>query len=295
MRGFTVCGDKMNLAADFTRMTKVELSEKAGCNTTDEVILAQVRDSIRRGLPQVFPYPTNSEVALLVCGGPSLATTEKELRDAVWRGGKIVACNGAYQWCIDHNLKPSAAVVLDAREFNARFIETPVERCKYLLASQCHPKMFDLCRDREAFIWHTCTGGQPELDVLNEFYFERCFPVVLGVTVGIRAISLIRMLGFTSIETFGLDSCWMSDRHHSYGQAENDRDGRVAVWLRPKGYDGLARRFECSPWHIRQAKDFMTLIRDRGHLFQLNVHGEGLLAAIVRTGAQIQLESEGVT
>jgi hypothetical protein len=280
----------MNGVIDFAQLKQVEFSEKANCNTTDEVILAQVAQNIRRGLPQIHPHPINPHTALLVCGGPSLRDTEAELVEAHWRGGKIIACNGSYQWCIERNLKPSAAVMLDAREFNSRFIETPVFGCKYLLAAQCHPRAFDLCRDRETILWHVCTAGQAELDLINAYYFERCFPVVLGVTVGIRAIQLLRMLGFTSIEIFGLDSCWLEGHHHGYEQPENNRDGRRRVWLRPKGHDAKAQRFECAPWHVKQADDFMKLIRDRGNMFQLNVHGKGLLAAILRTGAEIQAE-----
>ena len=277
-------------AVDFSQMKRVEFADDGKCNTTDEIIMAQVAQNIRRGLPQVQPHPPNSYTALLVCGGPSLEATADELREAQWRGGKIVATNGSYRWCIERNLKPSAFAMLDAREFNSRFIEEPVPGCKYLLASQCHPRTFDLCQDRETVIWHCCTAGEPELALLNAYYFERCFPVALGVTIGIRAIWLLRLLGFTSIEIFGLDSCWLEGRHHSYAQPENDRDGRRVIWLRPEGRDDKAQRFECATWHVRQARDFMKLITDRGDMFRLNVHGNGLLAAILRTGAEIQLE-----
>lgn len=273
------------------KTVKIELATDGGCNTPDDVILDQVRENIRRGLPQVFPHQPNPLTAILVCGGPSLAETEKELVKAVWEGGKVVAVNGAYQWCIDHNIKPSAAVMLDAREFNARFIEEPVDGCKYLLASQCHAKTFDLCHDRETVIWHACSGGEPEVELLKEYYFGEVYPVTLGTTVGIRAISLMRMLGFTNFEIFGLDSCWLDKKHHAYEQAENNRDGSFPVWLKPDDRIDLVQRFICAPWHIKQSEDFQNLIRERGNLFQLNVHGPGLLASILRTGAKIQIES----
>ncbi len=287
----------MNLEAEKVR--KIEFSKESGCNTTDAVILEHVRQNIRRGLPQVQPHVPNPAMALLVCGGPSLAMTEKELVEAYWAGGKVIACNGAYQWCIDRNIKPSAAVMLDARDFNARFIKTPVEGCKYLLASQCHPSTFDMCRDRIVHIWHACTAGEPELDVLKEYYFEpkvtpesglrRTFPVQLGTTVGVRAISLLRMLGFQNMEIFGLDSCWLGDEHHAYEQVEN-KDLKIGVWLRPKGRDDKAQRFLCAPWHMKQYEDFLGLVKARGNLFQLNVHGPGLIATALRTGAELQLE-----
>lgn len=281
----------MNAHVNLSGVRKLEFSPESGCNTTDEVIMAQVAANIRRGLPQAQPHEPNPATAILVCGGPSLKTTEKELVEAYWAGGKIVAVNGAYQWCIDHNLKPSAALMLDARESNARFFKTEVPGCKYLLASQCHPSVFEHCKDRETVIWHACSAGEPELALLNEFYFERTYPVTIGTTVGVRAITLLRMLGFRRIDIFGLDSCWLDGEHHSYAQPENARDGRLSVWLRPEGRDDLAKRFECAPWHCKQAEDFMTLVRERGDHFELNVRGPGLIAEMLRTGAQIQMEN----
>src|SRR5262245_30895591 len=103
----------MNVPAfDIEKVLPVTFDNAEGCNTEDDVLLKQVHANIRRGLPQLQPHNINPHNALLVCGGPSLAMTEHELRDAVWAGGKIVAANGAYQWCIDHNFKPSAAIMM---------------------------------------------------------------------------------------------------------------------------------------------------------------------------------------
>lgn len=277
----------MNQALDPSKLKPIVFDPASGCNTPDDVLLAQVAENIRRQLPQAKPHAPNSETVALVCGGPSLASTEKELVEAAWAGAKVVCVNGSYAWCIERNIKPSAFVMLDARAFNARFPAEPVAGCRYLLASQCHPATFDLCRDRDVTVWHACSAGQAELDLLKAFYFGRCFPVTLGTTVAIRAISLLRMLGFQSFDIFGLDSCWMNDRHHAYGQSENDDERRSWVWLRPEGRDDLAEGFTCSVWHMKQFEDFQQLIRQRGNSFRLNVRGNGLIAAMMRIGAQL--------
>jgi hypothetical protein len=256
-----------------------------GCNESDQVILDQVAFNIRRQLPQLYPHQPNKDRLALVCGGPSLAKTEKELVELVWSGVKVVAVNGAYQWCIDRNIKPSAMVMLDARAFNARFVKTAVEGCKYLLAAQCHPDAFDICQDRDVTIWHCCSAGQAEVDLLTAYYFKRCNPLTLGTTVAIRAIQVMRLLGFQSFDIFGLDSCWMDDAHHSYEQSENDHDRRLITWLRPEGREDLWCSFTCAPWMMRQAADFQKLIGEQGNNFRLNVHGDGLIAAILRISA----------
>ena len=176
---------------------------------------------------------------------------------------------------------------LDAREFNARFLETPVPGCKYLLASQCHATAFDLCIEREVLIWHACSAGQPELDMLKEFYLDKFYVVTSGTTVAIRAISLMRMLGFQSFDIFGLDSCLMDGAHHAYEQKENDKYAKLPVWVRPQGRDDLAQRFICSPWMMKQSQDWMDLIRDKGDTFRVNVRGDGLIATIMRIAAKL--------
>lgn len=272
----------------------IKLAEDGLANTSDDTIIERVRENIRRPLPQCAAYGKNPNIALLVCGGPSLKDTEKELAEAWWGGGKVIAVNGAYQWCIDHNIMPSAAIMLDSREFNSRFFETPIKGCKYLLASQCHPKTFDICEGREVYIWHAIGSGlDKEVEMLRDYYFGQFHPVTLGTTVGVRAISLLRMLGFPMIDIWGLDSCWLAGNNHAYPQPENDNDQIVPVWLNPDPNDSSkAIRFVCSPWHIKQMETFKELLKERGDLFQLSVRGDGLIATMMRTGAELQTELE---
>ena len=281
-----------NEVMDLSKVKKIELD--GSCNTSDEVILEQVNHNIRLGLRQVKPHDVNSDMTILVCGGPSLEMTKESLIRAHWAGGKIVCVNGTYNWCIENNLRPSAMILLDARETSARFVEKEVFGCRYLLASQCHPKAFEFCKDRDTLIWHACSGGDKEFEILKEYYFGYTYPVTIGTTVGVRSISLLRMLGFNKILIFGLDSCWLDDKGHSYPQEENDKDEntKIPVWIRPEGRDDKAQRFICSPWMIKQAEDFLELIKARGNLFELSVYGPGLIASMLRTGAEIQTETQ---
>lgn len=277
----------MNKSFDPANLYPVTFSPDIGCNVSDDRLLQQVAANIRRMLPQAKPHSPNEETVALVCGGPSLIKHEKDLVECYWKGAKVVCLNNTYQWCVDRNIKPSAMIMLDARAFNARFLNTPVAGCKYLLAAQCHPDAFELCADREVILWHACSAGQTELDILKEYYLDNLFVVTGGTTVAIRAISLLRMLGFQTFDIFGLDSCWMDDVHHAYPQTENDVDVRIPVWLRPKGRDDLSQKFICSPWMMKQAEDFMQLIHDRGNTFRLNVRGDGLISAIMRIAAEL--------
>lgn len=271
------------------KVAEIAFHPESRVNIPDEVILDQVATNIRRGLPQARPYDINPHSCVIVAGGPSLNIVEKELVETIWRtNAKVVAVNGAYQWCIDHNIRPGAFICMDGRQFNSRFALTPVQDCQYLLSSQCHPDIFEICRGRKVTIWHSLSAGEKELALLDAYYRKIHFPVTLGTTVTLRAISLMRMLGFFSMDIFGLDSCYLEGEHHAFTQAENDAENIMPVWIRPKkGRDDLARRFICSTWQAKQCEDFLELIRDRGNLFRLNVHGDGAIATMIRIGAEL--------
>jgi len=127
------------------------------------------------------------------------------------------------------------------------------------------------------------------------------FPIGLGTTITIKAIQLMRMLGFQSFDIFGFDSCWIKSpwytatgygeyQHHAYDQKENDNDKRLRVVLKPEGRDDMTREFICAPWMMRQSMDFQKLIHDHGNDFRLNVRGDGLIATILKFSAELGSE-----
>lgn len=134
--------------------------EEGRVNVTDEVILANVASSIRRGHPQVRPQKPSHDRIALVGGGPSLNDTVDELKDLLQEGAKLVTVNGAYQWCLERNLTPQTQIVMDARASNARFLDPALPRCNYLLASQCAPESWDRVEGRpNVWIFHAAAGS----------------------------------------------------------------------------------------------------------------------------------------
>jgi 2-polyprenyl-3-methyl-5-hydroxy-6-metoxy-1,4-benzoquinol methylase len=189
-------------------------------NTENEQIKKNVAHNIKQGFLQVEPHPTNDIEVMIVGGGPSLPQHIEKIKELRHNGVKLITINNAYKWCLDNGLTPSAMVMVDAREFNARFIESVVEDCKYFIASQCHPSVFEgLPKDR-TYIWHT----QAEMlrEMLDKQY-KQWWPIPGGSTVLLRAIPLFRTLGFKRFHLFGCDSCLGEDnKHHAYKQVEND-------------------------------------------------------------------------
>lgn len=267
--------------ADDPRLKVLEgLELKGSPNISPEIMAAQIRHAIRQGFPQCRPEPEKPDRVVLVGGGPSLATTERELRDLLFEGAICVTLNGAYAWCLERNIQPRIQIVMDGRASTARFLEPAIPRCKYFAASQCHALVFDALRGRpEVFIFHAVTNDGIHAAILSDYYGAgHWYPVVGGTTIATRAIGLLRGGGFLRFDLFGIDSCWLEDRHHAFAQPENEADIRITTTAAPSGCPELARTFHCAPWHVKQLEDFLQVMRVNGGSFQLAVHGPGLLA-----------------
>jgi hypothetical protein len=253
-------------------------------NTEQEVLENNVRYSMRQMLPQAHPQPAQPDRILLVGGGPSLNKTEGELRDLYFSGSKIVTLNGAYAWCLERNLRPSFQIVMDARPSNARFFDPEIPNCTYFVASQVAPETVDKIKNRpRAAIFHAATDGG-EMALYKEYYLGNVWPIGGGVTVATRALCLLRMLGFLRFDLFGIDSCWLYKQHHAFDQPENQNDKWVRIVLDDTSGLLEQKTFTCSPWHVKQFEDFLHLIRNIGHQFLLNVHGDGLIAYALNIG-----------
>lgn len=259
-----------------------EFAEHGVLNVTDQQILDNVTANIAGDWLQVSPHPTNDLEAMILCGGPSLSAFEDEIKRLRAEGVKLITTNGTYNWAVERGLRPSAQIIVDARAHNARFVTPLVEGCKYLMASQVHPDVLaNLPKDR-TLLWHS--GNDSLKELLNARY-ERWYWVPGGTTVTLRALPLMRMLGYKKFHLFGFDSCLDGDAHHAYAQAENDGQKVIPVTCGD-------RIFHCHPWMASQAAEFQQLVKALGDELELEVYGDGLIAHMLKTGAQVADESE---
>tara|TARA_R110000824_G_scaffold135372_1_gene298671 strand:- start:2610 stop:3995 length:1386 start_codon:yes stop_codon:yes gene_type:complete len=243
-------------------------------NTDDEIVKNNVLHNISLGIQQVKPYPTNDIEAMIVGGGPSVESNIEKIRQLRESGVKLITINGAYKWCIDKGLSPSALIIVDARPFNVKFTKPIIEDCKYFIASQCDPALFEGLPKERTYIWHT--GAELIGAILREKY-KHWWHTPGGSTALLRAIPLFRMLGFKRFHLFGCDSCLDEEKHHAYEQKENDGDAVVPVNVGGK-------IFYCNPWMVSQAQEFITLIEHLGDEIELEIYG-GLLRHILEIGA----------
>lgn len=247
-------------------------------NIEEQQAIANVKHNIAQGFEQVRPHLTNDVEVMILGGGPSLKDHEEEIkRLRSEEGVKLITLNGAYNWCLERGLTPSAHIMVDARPFNARFVRPAVDDCKYLISSQCDPSVFDGLPKERTLLWHTST--EKIRDILDAQYEAVWWSIPGGSTVLLRAIPLLRMLGFKRFHLFGCDSCLLDEQHHSYAQPENDSETVIPVSVG-------GRVFRCHPWMASQAQEFINLIRVFQDEIELEVYGNGLLAWILEHAAE---------
>ena len=111
----------------------------------------------------------------------------------------------------------------------------------------------------------------------------------------LRAIPMLRLLGFRRMHVFGFDSSLAHVHdviptsenvtliHHAYLQPENDSTQVISVVV--NGGDGAKRVFKCHPWMLSQANEFMDLIKMLGNEIELEIYGDGLIGWILKTAA----------
>jgi SAM-dependent methyltransferase len=271
--------------------SSADLQKAMKLNVSDDEIYNNVLANLRLNLQEVCPHDTQDIEIMLLGGGPSLMDFETEIRRQRNDGMYAITTNGSYNWCLERNIKPSAQIVVDGREFNRRFVTPVIPNCRYLLCSQCHPMLVASTPPVQTLLWHA--GAAPKVrDAIDAYVSEsgtnrEWYPIYGGSTVMMRAIPLLRTLGFRKIHVYGFDSCLRGEEHHAYTQAEND--GQTIVEVRVAG-----RKFYCTGWMWEQAYEFMELTKMIAEVVDLEVHGDGLIAHIIKTSAEFLPPGETV-
>jgi len=72
----------------------------------------------------------------------------------------------------------------------------------------------------------------------------------------------------------------MGGEHHAYNQIENDE-------CEVHDLVCMGKTFKCAAWMASQFEDFQRFIISLGDKFELNVHGNGLIAHMMKEGAKL--------
>lgn len=260
------------------------LGFETSLNTPAETMIEQAEQNLNRDLPLLAELEEHNGTALIVGGGPSLAESLGRLRFHKDRGGVIFALNATHDWLIERGIVPDFHVLLDARKDNAQFVSKPHKDVTYLIASQCHPDVFEALDGYSVVMWTACfESHEREMEFGRKFPGKPIMMVGGGATVGMKAMYLAYLWGFRKIHMFGMDSSYRGEDNHAYKQTLNDKESRMPI-------HAAGRDFVCAPWMAKQAMEFQGQYRQLSGLGCLvKVHGDGLIPWIAK-----QLESANV-
>ncbi len=240
------------------------------CNTEVEKIKSNIRAACKKDVLWIAQLPQHFGHAVIVGGAPSLKNHIEQIREMALAGHAIFATNNTVKFLLENGITPRYQVIVDARESNSAFIQEDGPGESVLLASQCHPSVFDAAQERHNVkLWHCLT---PEIDgaIENPDGKQECI-IACGSTVGLSSMGLAFTLGYRVLHLFGMDSCYSDGVHHAYAQPANDSE----IVLEARCY---GRTFKASAWMLHQANQFQELA---GILMAedctIVVHGTGLI------------------
>ena len=258
-------------------MSSLPLKITGKCVAEDETLFANMDAAIARGYPQIKEaQPAKTGAILLVASAPSVKGQLELIKKMKAAGSPIVAIKGAHDWLIDNNVIPDYALAIDPQEHRIAFYK-PQPSVHYMIASQCHPAMFDNLDGYKVTLWHPYVKKGQDRP-------KNCMLIGGGTTSGLRAISLFYVLGYRQFELFGFDSCNDGELLRVNGEGLKEGDQLIEVKIDPQG-----ETFYCNTAMALQAEHFQTYY-DYLPDATFNAHGRGLIQAIIKKREQNMME-----
>ncbi len=165
---------------------------------TDDICRAHISQSLALGLPEVL----GRRRLAVIANGPS--AREADLH-ALSSDRSTLAVNGAIKLFLDQGLAPTYWACCDPQHYVLDYLPAdPPRGTIYLVASKCHPSVFERLKGCDVRVWHlldqTTTGKAH---------------VPLACSITLCATWLLHRMGFTDFEYWGWDGCIMDGRDHA--------------------------------------------------------------------------------
>lgn len=235
--------------------------------------LDNLRSSLDRGLPSIKAVSAPHDGVMLIVGtGPSLAGQLDRLRKAT---GFIMALNEAHDYLVERGIIPHGWNFSEVSPWERNLITRDAPGCRYYVASQCAPQIFDALAGRDVMVWHAWQDiGEGPL--IAEA--EQCDAKLIGGGGPfLRALCLGMALGYRRFESFGVDGSYAVNSHVAYDSERDDWNGEAHLDVTCYG-----RTFKTVGYLARLAHDWIEFLKRHGHGFQLQMHGDGLMQHIHR-------------
>lgn len=158
----------------------------------------QIKQAIARPIPRIQPqYELRSDPCAIVCYGPSLNETWEQVRGFKY----VFSCSGSHKFLLERGIVPTWHVEVDPRAHKVALIGPPHKDTTYLIASTCHPAVFNHLQDYNVVLWHVFDTAEEGKRVLPPGEWA----LTGGCGVGLRTMTIARFFGFTEQHIFGMD------------------------------------------------------------------------------------------
>lgn len=229
-------------------------------------IRAHIESALARGLDEVEIAAPRDERVTIVANGPSALAAPPLVAPAGAAAARTLAINNALRLFVERGLAPDYWMASDPQACVADYLRDAPRETVYLVASKCHPAVFDTLRGRHVVVWHCAEPGT--LDLLTGRLV-----IQSSITVTLCALNLMPVLGYRRIETWGWDGCYLGERDHAVPQPHRrGRDITVDV-------DSGQRFLTTTSW-AAEAQEAVRLFQAVPR--EVTVHGGGMVGAILR-------------
>lgn len=239
-------------------------------------LVSNVRTNIKRNVLRFLELPgilrARNQPLAIVGGGPSL----NKYADKIKEFEHVMVCGSPHDHLVSLGIKPTFAIAVDAKEDAVDYFKNPQSETSYLLASQCHPNMFDRLEGHKLAMWHF----RGQLDD-EELHFNGEQTIAWGCMIGVISLHMALYLGFQELHFFGFDCSYVDDEHHSYDVGHY---GEHVERTKSTFFTNDGRQFTSTTALLSQAEHFFDIFASTdGRYMKGYVYGDGLLANIIRT------------
>ena len=218
--------------------------------------------------------------AIIIGGGPSVEFHVEQLEQLKVNGAAVITIERMLPWCLLHGIVPEYVAVMDASDDVIAAFHTLPTMCRYLVATQCQPAVFDALKGLEVSIFSTPQRGI-DINAMREKHdLPMATQVNSGGSVTLCAMSLAMTLGARSLHVFGFD-CHVTQGTYAKGIA--------GVGEQPDTFEVSARgdekRYRTNSAYLSFAQQFfklMEMARQWGLIETVKIYGDSLVKAIHR-------------
>lgn len=242
----------------------------------------QMRISLKRIPERLIPAnEVTQEPIAIVCYGPSLNKNWEDIKKFKF----VMTCSGAHKFLLDKGIVPSYHIDLDPREHKVKMLGTPHKDTQYLMASCCHPSMWDVLEGHKVKLWHIYNNEDNKDVPLT--YPRGDWILTGGNNVGMRCMVVARALGFVNQHIFGMDCSFPLGGSHHAG---------VHLNTHPKIYEVqfAGKTFFVEPVMLIYARQFFHEVAQLPGV-SFNVYGDGLLQHMIEARKGQKVKTRKVT